>query len=107
MWIVRWVLILVIIVILLWFSLQNLDQIVTVEFWKYQVRDVPLIMALFVAFIVGAVSWFLVSIVQFVQLKAEIRNIRRENGRLRRELSNLRNLSIEEDQSSQTRENEG
>ncbi len=97
MWVLRWVVVLVLMVILLWFSLQNLDQFVTVKFWKYQIIDVPMIMALFVSFILGALVWFLVALIQMLQLKNEMRGLKRDAGRLQKELADLRNLSIEED----------
>jgi len=97
MWVVRWILILLLLLFLLYFSILNNDQFVTVKFWKYQIPNVPLIMTLFVAFVVGAVSWFLVAVIQFIQTKTEMRGLRRENMRLQKELADLRNMSIEED----------
>jgi len=107
MWIIRWVFVLLIMVILLWFSLQNLDQFVTIKFWKYQVVDVPMIMALFVSFIIGALVWFLVALFQMLQVKTEMHGIRRENSKLQRELADLRNMSIEEDTPKLEKDNSG
>lgn len=97
MWIIRWVFVLALMVVLLWFSLMNLDQFVTITFWNYQLDEVPMIMALFVSFILGALVWFMIALVQILQLKAEMHSMRKENSKLQRELADLRNISIEED----------
>lgn len=99
MWIVRWVIALLVIILAMWFGFANSDQTVTVNFWRYQIIT-PLIIALFVAFIVGALAWFPVAIIQYVQIKSEVRNLRKEKGKLQAELSDLRNISIEDDESS-------
>ncbi len=97
MWVARWILVLIVFIVALWFGFQNNSQIVTVKFWKYQAADVPLAMTLFVAYVLGALTWFIVAIVQYLQIKAEVMSVRREKARLEMELSNLRNMTIEED----------
>jgi len=92
--------VLIVFIIALWFGFQNNSQIVTVKFWKYQATDVPLVMTLFVAYIFGALTWFVVAIVQYLQIKTEVMTVKREKARLEVELSNLRNMSIEEDTST-------
>jgi len=98
---VRWIVALAVIVLLLVISWLNLDQMLMVlsfTFWNYKI-ETPVIMALFAAFIVGAVVWFPFAIVQFIQSKSEIRTLRKENSRLQKELGDLRNISIEEEES--------
>ena len=97
MWILRWIGVLILMIIILWFSLQNLDQLVTIKFWSYQIIDVPLIMALFVAFITGVVTWFIVLLYQFLQMKLEINGLRRENVRLQRECAEMKKLTVVSD----------
>ena len=100
MWIVRWLLALAIIILALWFGWVNLDQMleyVTFKFWfsKYQV-ELQLILALFIAFVLGAFIWFPVAMYRFIHTKTAIRNLRKENNRLQQELADFRNMSIEE-----------
>jgi len=104
MWVVRWLLALVIIVLILWFGWINLEQMrdpVTFKFWfsKYQV-ELQLILALFITFVLGALVWFPVAMYQFVHNKAAMRNLRKENSRLQQELADFRNMSIEEQATS-------
>ena len=107
MWIVRWILIFILIVILLYFGAANIDQKVTITFWNYQVVDLLLVMALLVAFLLGAFVWFIVAAFQIVQIKNEMRGVRRENSRLKKELADLRNLSIEEESPNPETEESG
>ncbi len=97
MWVARWILVLAVFILALWFGFQNNNQIVDVRFWKYQATDVPLVMALFVSYILGAMTWFVIAIVQYLQIKAEVLSVKREKVKLERELANLRNMSIEEE----------
>lgn len=101
MWIARWLLALIVIILVLviaWFNLDQMLTVVTFKFWHYQ-SDTLLIMALFVAFVLGAIAWFPVAIVQFIRNKTEMRNLRKENSRLQKELGDLRNMSIAEEES--------
>ena len=106
MWVARWILVLIVFIIALWFGFQNNSQIVTVKFWKYQASDVPLVMALFVAYVLGALTWFIIAIVQYLQIKAEMISVRRDKAKLEKELSNLRNMSIVEEDTKLGEEND-
>ena len=104
MWIVRWVSILAVIILailFIWLNSEQLANIVTVNFWKFQ-TETPLFLALFVAFIFGALVWFPVAIIQYLQIKAELRSLRKENNRLQKELGDLRNISIDESETPGT-----
>jgi hypothetical protein len=85
-----------VIILGLYFSIENSVQKVSIEFWKYRLTDVPMVLALFVSFILGVTAWFLYSIIQILQIKTEVRGLRRKNQHLSKELADLRNMSIEE-----------
>lgn len=98
MWILRWFFIAVVMILVLAFALQNLEQRTVVRFWYWESAELPLILFLFEAFVVGLLVWFLVAIFHELQLRSEIRHIRKENKKLREELTALRNLPLEEEE---------
>jgi uncharacterized integral membrane protein len=101
MWIFRWLFIAIVMILVLAFALQNLEQRTVVRFYTWETAELPLILFLFEAFVVGLIVWFLVAIFHDLQLRSEIRRIRKENKKLRSELTALRNLPLEEEQSTQ------
>jgi uncharacterized integral membrane protein len=101
MWIFRWLFIAIVMILVLAFALQNLEQRTVVRFYTWETVELPLILFLFEAFVVGLIVWFLVAIFHDLQLRSEIRRIRKENKKLRSELTALRNLPLEEEQSAQ------
>ncbi len=99
MWILRWVASAIIILAVLGFALQNNAQTVQVVFLqgKWMSPPLPLWVVIYLSFGAGVLFWLLVSIFQVFQLKGEIRRIRRQNANLKKELDDLRNVSIEEE----------
>lgn len=100
MWILRWLFIAVIMILVLAFALQNLEQHTVVSFWNWQSAELPLILFLFEAFVVGLLVWFLVAVFHELQLRSEIRQVRKQNKKLQAELTALRNLPLEEEEVS-------
>ena len=106
MWIVRWLIALLLIIFSLVVGWLNIDQMVmpvTFKFWNYQV-ETRLFMALFVALISGALAWFPIAILRYMNYSKEIRQIKKDNNRLQKELSDLRNISLDEDSSGSKEE---
>ena len=104
MWIVRWVTALVVFSVALLFIAYNSEQlwnIISIKIWRGYQINTSLIVTLFVVFILGAFAWFPVAITQYLKTKAEVRKLRRDNYQLQSELRDLRNISIEEDQSNE------
>lgn len=99
MWILRWLVTVPIILIILGFALQNTAQEVSVVFIKgrWESGPLPIWVVVYVSFALGVIFWLFVSIFQVISLKMEMRKLRAENGRIQRELDNLRNLSIDTD----------
>ena len=58
--------------------------------------DVPLVVALFAAFVLGALIIFIFSLFRDMKSRAGLSRLRRENTRLSEELTALRNLPLEE-----------
>ena len=96
MWIVRWFVIAAVIVFILLFSLQNQEMQVRMYLFGWESPLMPLYFALFIAFVVGIFVWFIVAAFQILHLRGDLRDCRRENKALQKELTALRNLPLEE-----------
>lgn len=96
MWIVQWIFVALVILVVLGFALYN-QQMVTVTVINWESPQLPLYIVCYIAFGAGLLTWFLVSLFRVFQLKAQIRNLNRDNRNLKEELDKLRNISIEEE----------
>ena len=82
MWMLRWLLVAALLIVLLGFSLLNLDQRVSIDLVVARWNDLPLLLVLFEAFIAGMLLWFAISFVTVARLQKELRGLRRERDRL-------------------------
>ncbi len=97
MWIVKWILIVISVIFLIGFAMQNADVSVPVKLYKWQtVNDLPLWLVMYLSFIVGMIFWLCVSIYQVLSLKGENRKIQKKMKSLEDELNRLRNVSVED-----------
>ncbi len=99
MWALRWIFTVVVILLILGFALQNTTQEVAVVFLKGKIETgpLPIWLIVYASFGLGMIFWLFFSIFQVLALKNEMRKMRASNTQLRKELDNLRNLSIEAD----------
>jgi uncharacterized integral membrane protein len=97
-WVLRMFLFLVFMVAVTGFAMLNSSERATVALWPGRLvfYDVPLVLLLFEAFVLGAVVWFVVSVFHEVSLRAGIRRLKRENADLHQEIGGLRSMSLEE-----------
>jgi uncharacterized integral membrane protein len=96
MWILKWLGVALLLIVLLGFSIMNVEQQVDINLFFWQFQDVPLILVIFEAFIVGMLVWFLIAFINELRLRADLRNTQRELDDLREELQTLRNLPLHE-----------
>ena len=98
MWVVRMLLTLVLVVIVTGFAMQNSGEHATVTLWQKTIvfYEVPLVLLLFEAFVLGAVVWFVVSIFHEIALRRQIRKLKRENSDLNQEIAGLHSISLRE-----------
>lgn len=99
MWAIKWFLAVILILLVLGFALQNSNQPVTVKLGMSEFQQVQLWMVIYSSFALGVLFWLVVSVFQVVQLKSEIRRLKKRNKAIQNELDNLRNLPIEEEES--------
>lgn len=100
MWIVRWIIGTILVLLIIGFAIQNTDVDVVVKFYKWQSLPLPLWVVMYLSFAGGVLTWLVVSIIRIMLLKGETRKVKKENKRLREELNRLRNVSIEEESAS-------
>ena len=101
MWVIKWFFAVLLILVFLGFALYNRQEVSVVflsNVWQFD--NVQLWMVIYAAFGLGVMFWLVVSIFQVVQLKAEIRKLKKANGEMQHELDSLRNLPIGEDDSA-------
>jgi len=80
------------------FAVLNPEDRVDIHLGFQDYTRVPLVIALGVAFGVGIVFTLTFVLVYLVDLFGTIRSLRKENKSMKRELTDLRNLPIEEDE---------
>jgi len=90
--------IVVIVLLIMWFLTQNVDQVVQeLEIFQYSFLNVSLVNVLFGTFAFGVITGFLIPVIQYISAKGEVRKLRKEAKKLRSELNDLRNVGIESD----------
>ncbi|MDZ7260797.1 MAG: LapA family protein [candidate division KSB1 bacterium] len=97
MWIVRWLLWAVLMLLIIYFAIQNTAQNVTVSFIKWESPKLPLWVVMYLSFAAGVLVWVFASIVRIMQMKTELKKVIKENKKLKEELDQMRNVSIEEE----------
>jgi hypothetical protein len=80
------------------FAVMNPEDRVDIHLGFQDYSRVPLVVALGVAFGIGIVFTLIFVIVYLVDLYGVIRALKRENRAMKRELTDLRNLPIDEDE---------
>jgi uncharacterized integral membrane protein len=90
-------LILILVVAITWFAMINSSEKATVSLGTENLTfyDVPLVLLLFEAFVLGALVWFVVAIFHEVSLRNAMRKLRRENADLQKEIAGLRHISLD------------
>jgi uncharacterized integral membrane protein len=106
MWILKWVLGAILIILVLGFALQNQYQMVQVRVINWISPELPLYLIVYLSFAFGLFTWLLTSIFKIIQLKNDSRLLKKQNQLLQNELNKLRNLSVEEAVTSTEIDNE-
>jgi uncharacterized integral membrane protein len=96
MWIIRYAIAAILIIGLLGFTIQNSYQKVVINVAAKTYAEVPLIFVIYIAFCVGIVFWFVISVVQYLRLSGQLAEQKRKIRTLSEELTTLRNLPLDE-----------
>jgi len=95
MWILKWVVLALLLVSVVAFSGQNAGEIVNLRFLLWEVKNIPLPIALFDAFVAGLAIWFLISASYTIQIRSELKGLKEENKALRERIKELEEASDE------------
>ena len=80
-----------------WFGYENRNETVSaVHLAGRHYPQAPLVLVVFVAFVVGMFSAFVLTLVHHLKIHAAMNKLNRESADLKRELSQLRNLPLED-----------
>jgi len=106
MWFLRNVIWLVVLCLIYWFSYLNWDQRVVLLTLPggFAFPNLHLVAAMFGAFVAGMVATLLANLIHVIRIHADRARAARENRDLRNELSQLRNLPIEDLPTGEERE---
>lgn len=97
MWYVKIFLLFVFIVVILLFALANKGQEVFIRWWTPRSAGSPvdLVVVLFAAYILGALTFLVISAFREMRLRGRCRRLERDSDRMRRELDALRVASLD------------
>lgn len=98
MWILRSIILLVGVAALVWLGTKNAGTKVTFHLFNRTYLDIELNLIMVVTFIAGMLVWAIGAWIREAQLRLGLLKSRRENRRLREEISDLRNLPLDETQ---------
>lgn len=97
MWLIRNLAWLAIMIVVIGFTILNVNERATaIRLPGAVYEQIPLNVALFIAFVAGMVVAFFLTLVQQLKGRAALRGLSRENQKLKEELRALRNLPIED-----------
>ena len=96
MWLIRGIILLIGFVALLWLGTKNAGTKVTFHLFTRTFYDVELNLILVITFIFGMIVWAIGAWIREAQLRFNLIRSRKEIRRLQEEISDLRNLPLEE-----------
>ncbi|MDM7914833.1 MAG: lipopolysaccharide assembly LapA domain-containing protein [Candidatus Eisenbacteria bacterium] len=84
---------------ILFFAVLNLDETVDIKLWTdaaHAYPDVPLVVAMFCAYLLGIVTYFVITLARDIRARTQIARLRRENRALLDELHHLRGSALDD-----------
>ncbi len=84
--------------IILWFFTLNLNQYVTIYLFTRVFENVNLVTVIFISFFLGVIFGAILFSSSLLKAKSAAASLRKQNKKLKKDLDNLRNLSVPEPQ---------
>lgn len=98
MWIIRWFFIALILFIAILFVVKNQGlQPISIDFVFYKTEEISPLTALFFSFITGFLTWFVISLFNFMKMRSDMLSKDKTIKNLKNELNEYRNASLKED----------
>jgi uncharacterized integral membrane protein len=97
-WFLKVILFFVALALLVWFIVPNVQEQAHIRLiWPVdRPLEMPLALALLVAFFLGILTWAIVSIFRDIKTRTAVHRLRRENRRLQDEVERMRRAPIED-----------
>ncbi|MBN1424279.1 DUF1049 domain-containing protein [Candidatus Fermentibacteria bacterium] len=96
MWFVRWLVIAIVFVALLFFGFQNSGQIVQQLWIVRTIYNVPLLLVLLASFLLGMVVMFFIASVEYFRMQAKVRGVRKERDRLTEQAQGFQRIPLQD-----------
>jgi uncharacterized membrane protein YciS (DUF1049 family) len=97
MWLIKNLGWLLIFSLAIWFGYDNRNETVTaVHLAGRHYPGAPVVLVVFVSFVVGMFSAFMLTLIHHLRIHSALNKLNRESQDLKRELSQLRNLPLED-----------
>jgi len=96
MWIIRYAIAALLIIVLLGFTIQNTYQTVVINILDRTYENVPLVYVIYIAFCLGLIFWFIISVIQYIRMTSKLSEQKKQIRTLTSEITTLRNLPLEE-----------
>ena len=84
---------------ILFFAVMNLEETVDLKLWPdaaHLYRDVPVVVALLFAYLLGIITYFVIALARDIRLRARLGALRKENRSLLEEVHHLRGSSLDD-----------
>ena len=92
----KWLGVALLLILLLGFSMLNIDQLVNINLFFWQFHDVPLILVIFESFVFGMLVSFIIAFVNEIKLRGQLKTLSRDRDQVHEELQALRNQPLDE-----------
>ncbi|MBU1700824.1 MAG: LapA family protein [Candidatus Eisenbacteria bacterium] len=98
MWFLKTLVILIVVLVLLWCLLPNMNTSATISvLWPVsRSLELPLAMALFLAYFLGILTLYVISLARDLRMRTQFHRLKRENKQLQEEVKRMRRAPIEE-----------
>ncbi len=95
MWMIRWFFIAVALFVMILFIMKNQNlPVVSIDYILGKTGDISPLTAMFVSFVLGFFTWFVISLFNFLRLRSELNSRDRLIRNLKDEINDYRNSSL-------------
>lgn len=94
MWVFHSLMFILLLFSVLGFTVLNSQETVNINLYWQQFYNISIVIALFVAFMLGLVFWFIISTANNLVLRADNRSLTRKMNELKDEVRELRNAAL-------------
>jgi uncharacterized integral membrane protein len=101
-WIFRGILFALLLVVLVWFFVDNSNQSVDIKFFSKSFLGISIYWVVVISFLVGFTTSFILAIIREFRLRGELNRLKRQGAGKDREIADLRTLPLRQTGSEDT-----